>query len=111
MLHEQRIISSDDAPTLADLFNERCMRSPNGLAYLQYRDGGWQEYSWEATRAAVARWQAAMLAEEAAKTDAKTFATIAPNYAYGKDAEGARAAAVDRLKSASDRLSRAAAGL
>ncbi|MGD8957239.1 MAG: AMP-binding protein, partial [Chromatiaceae bacterium] len=63
MLHEQRIISSDDAPTLADLFNERCMRSPNGLAYLQYRDGGWQEYSWEATRAAVARWQAAMLAD------------------------------------------------
>ena len=29
--------------------------------------------------------QAAMLAEQAAKTDAKTFATIAPNYAYGKD--------------------------
>ncbi|SDI90858.1 ABC transporter substrate-binding protein [Lutimaribacter saemankumensis] len=33
--------------------------------------------------------QAAMLAEEAAKTDAKTFATIAPNYAYGKDAVAA----------------------
>jgi len=30
--------------------------------------------------------QAAMLAEEAAKTDAKRWATIAPNYAYGKDA-------------------------
>jgi long-chain acyl-CoA synthetase len=63
MLHEQRIISSDDAPTLADLFNERCLRSPNGLAYVQYRDGDWREYSWEATRAAVARWQAAMLAD------------------------------------------------
>jgi len=33
--------------------------------------------------------QAAMLAEEAAKTDAVTYATIAPNYAYGKDAVAA----------------------
>lgn len=30
--------------------------------------------------------QAAMLAQEAAKSDAVRFATIAPNYAYGKDA-------------------------
>lgn len=33
--------------------------------------------------------QASMLAEEAAKTDAVTYATIAPNYAYGKDAVAA----------------------
>lgn len=33
--------------------------------------------------------QASMLAEEAAKSGAKTFATIAPNYAYGKDAVSA----------------------
>lgn len=33
--------------------------------------------------------QAAMLAEAAAKTDAVRFATIAPNYAYGKDAVAA----------------------
>ncbi len=33
--------------------------------------------------------QAAMLAEEAAKTGAKKWATIAPNYAYGKDAVAA----------------------
>ena len=33
--------------------------------------------------------QTAMLAEEAAKTDAVKFATIAPNYAYGKDAVAA----------------------
>ena len=33
--------------------------------------------------------QAAMLAEEAAKTGAKRYATIAPNYAYGKDAVAA----------------------
>lgn len=30
-----------------------------------------------------------MLAEAASKTDAKTYATIAPNYAYGKDAVAA----------------------
>lgn len=33
--------------------------------------------------------QAAMLAEEAAKNPAKRYATIAPNYAYGKDAVAA----------------------
>ena len=33
--------------------------------------------------------QASMLAEAAAKTGAKKFATIAPNYAYGKDAVAA----------------------
>jgi branched-chain amino acid transport system substrate-binding protein len=33
--------------------------------------------------------QAAMLAEQAAKTGAKRWATIAPNYAYGKDAVAA----------------------
>ena len=42
--------------------------------------------------------QASMLAEEAAKTDAKTFATIAPNYAYGKDAVAAFKKALLALK-------------
>ncbi len=42
--------------------------------------------------------QAAMLAEEAAKTDAKTYATIAPNYAYGKDAVAAFKDALLKLK-------------
>ncbi|MEL6523827.1 MAG: ABC transporter substrate-binding protein [Pseudomonadota bacterium] len=42
--------------------------------------------------------QASMLAEEAAKTDAKTFATIAPNYAYGKDAVAAFKTALLKLK-------------
>ena len=42
--------------------------------------------------------QAAMLAEEAAKTDAKTYATIAPNYAYGKDAVAAFKEALTALK-------------
>lgn len=42
--------------------------------------------------------QASMLAEEAAKTDAKTYATIAPNYAYGKDAVAAFKKVLTALK-------------
>lgn len=42
--------------------------------------------------------QAAMLAEEASKSDAKTYATIAPNYAYGKDAVAAFKKALTALK-------------
>ena len=42
--------------------------------------------------------QAAMLAEEAAKTDATKYATIAPNYAYGKDAVAAFKKALLALK-------------
>lgn len=42
--------------------------------------------------------QAAMLAEEAAKTDAIRYATIAPNYAYGKDAVAAFQKALKVLK-------------
>ena len=42
--------------------------------------------------------QASMLAEAAAKTDAKAYATIAPNYAYGKDAVAAFKKALKALK-------------
>ncbi len=42
--------------------------------------------------------QAAMLAEEAAKTDAVRYATIAPNYAYGKDAVAAFKTVLTALK-------------
>ena len=42
--------------------------------------------------------QAAMLAEEAAKTDAVRWATIAPNYAYGKDAVAAFQTVLSQLK-------------
>ncbi len=42
--------------------------------------------------------QAAMLAEAAAKTDAVKYATIAPNYAYGKDAVAAFKTALTALR-------------
>ena len=42
--------------------------------------------------------QASMLAEAAAESGAQTFATIAPNYAYGKDAVAAFKSALLKLK-------------
>jgi branched-chain amino acid transport system substrate-binding protein len=42
--------------------------------------------------------QASMLAEEAAKNPAKRYATIAPNYAYGKDAVAAFKKALKALR-------------
>lgn len=42
--------------------------------------------------------QAAMLAAEAAKTDAVKWATVAPNYAYGKDAVAAFKQVLSKLK-------------
>ncbi len=42
--------------------------------------------------------QAAMLAEEAAKSDAVRYATIAPNYAYGKEAVAAFKSVLTQLK-------------
>ncbi|SLN53269.1 Leucine-, isoleucine-, valine-, threonine-, and alanine-binding protein precursor [Roseivivax jejudonensis] len=42
--------------------------------------------------------QAAMLAEQAAQDDAVTYATIAPNYAYGKDAVAAFKEVLTELK-------------
>ena len=48
--------------------------------------------------------QAAMLAKEAAKTGAKKWATVAPNYAYGKEAVAAFKAALTEARAAEDHL-------
>ncbi len=63
MSNEQRPITMDEAPTLAQLFGERCSRTPDGLAYVQYLDGEWQRFTWTQTRHEVARWQAAMVTD------------------------------------------------
>jgi len=63
MLHERHNITLGDAATLADLFRERCTRTPHDRAYIQYSEGAWRDRSWEQTRAQVARWQAAMRAD------------------------------------------------
>ena len=59
----------------------------------------WQSGNPNTFRLRASTWiQAAMLAEEAAKTDAVKYATIAPNYAYGQDAVAAFKENLKRLK-------------
>lgn len=59
----------------------------------------WKSGNPNTFRLRVSTWvQAAMLAEQAAKTDAKTYATIAPNYSYGTEAVEAFKANLKRLK-------------
>ena len=59
----------------------------------------WQSGNPNTFRLRASTWiQAAMLAEEAAKTDAIKYATIAPNYAYGQDAVAAFKENLKRLK-------------
>ena len=60
MSQDKRYISQADALTLAELFDRRCNLTPQGLAYVQHHDGDWQQHTWQQTREAVARWQAAM---------------------------------------------------
>jgi long-chain acyl-CoA synthetase len=61
MLPEQQVIALEAAPTLGQAFHERVLRTPDALAYVQHRDGKWQEFTWLETQAMAARWQAAML--------------------------------------------------
>ena len=63
MIQEQHVISLDDAPTLAQAFHERVLRTPDAVAYIDHRENRWQEFSWRQTQDAVARWQRAMRAE------------------------------------------------
>ncbi|MFZ5964985.1 ABC transporter substrate-binding protein [Thalassococcus sp. BH17M4-6] len=59
----------------------------------------WASGNPETFRLRASTWvQAAMLAEEAAQTDAVKYATIAPNYAYGQDAVAAFKENLKRLK-------------
>ncbi len=59
----------------------------------------WQSGNANTFRLRVSTWvQAAMLAEAAAKTDAKTYAAIAPNYSYGTSAVEAFKTVLKQLK-------------
>jgi long-chain acyl-CoA synthetase len=59
------IISVEQAGTLAGLFRERCKRSPDATAYIQYDDteADWKTFSWRETADDVSRWQQALLKE------------------------------------------------
>ena len=61
MEREQDLISLDTAPTLAEVFHERVLRTPNATAYHDYRAGRWQDFSWQETQDEVALWQNRML--------------------------------------------------
>ena len=61
MEREQQQIALDAAPTLAEAFHERVLRCPDALAYRDYRDGAWQDFTWQQTQDEVALWQNRML--------------------------------------------------
>lgn len=63
MQHEQQIISLDAVDSLGQAFLERARRTPHELAYVQYEQEQWREYSWQQTLDEVCRWQAAMTAD------------------------------------------------
>ena len=58
-------ITPSEAGTLSGLFYERVKRSPQQLAYRYYDEStdNWQDLSWAQAGAQVARWQAALAAE------------------------------------------------
>ncbi|HHJ15578.1 MAG TPA: long-chain fatty acid--CoA ligase [Gammaproteobacteria bacterium] len=60
------LITPEDAGTLAGLFYERVQRTPDKPAYRYYDvvSEAWQDLSWAETGAQVARWQAALAAED-----------------------------------------------
>jgi long-chain acyl-CoA synthetase len=59
-------IPAATAGTLAGLFRERVRRTPDAIAYRHYDEqaGHWKDLTWAGMAAAVARWQAALGAEE-----------------------------------------------
>jgi long-chain acyl-CoA synthetase len=63
------LIAPDAAKTLAGLFRLRVRRTPDALAYRQFEDGHWRDYRWRDVAAEVARWRAALAAEDLAPGD------------------------------------------
>lgn len=54
------IISRIEAQTLPGLFLQRVDRSPDAVAYSEYREGHWQEFTWAKMLQKVARFRAAI---------------------------------------------------
>lgn len=51
------VVDRDSARTLPGLFRQRVARTPQALAYRQYEDERWRDYTWSEIAALVARWQ------------------------------------------------------
>ncbi len=63
MERKQDIISLEAAPTLAHVFHERVLRTPDRVAWRDWRDGRWTDHTWAESQAEVACWQHAMQAD------------------------------------------------
>lgn len=62
MATNKELITIEEAPTIAALFRQRVLRTPDATAYIQYSavDKQWHEHSWQDTAREVSRWQQAM---------------------------------------------------
>ena len=60
------LITPEEAGTLSGLLYERVQRTPDNLAYRYYDESSdtWKDLTWGETGAQVARWQAALAAED-----------------------------------------------
>ncbi|MEJ2105938.1 MAG: long-chain fatty acid--CoA ligase [Acidiferrobacteraceae bacterium] len=56
-------IRTDKDSTLSDAFIARVRASSDRVAYRQYREGEWVDYTWSQAADEVSRWQQAMVAE------------------------------------------------
>ncbi len=59
MTEEQSVITMTEAATLAGLFRQRCVRTPDKIAYQQFdRSAGvWRSYTWQQVAETVERWR------------------------------------------------------
>ncbi|MBV5276197.1 MAG: long-chain fatty acid--CoA ligase [Lamprocystis purpurea] len=56
-------IGCDAAGTLPGLFRQRVAQSPAAVAYQQFEDKTWRDYTWSEVAARVARWQQGLAGE------------------------------------------------
>jgi len=71
------IISAETISTLPALFQQRVQRSPSTIAYQQYMDGNWRDFSWQEMHNRVKKWQEALSSEGLSKGD--RVAILLPN--------------------------------
>jgi long-chain acyl-CoA synthetase len=71
------IICAETISTLPDLFQQRVQRSPDAVAYQQYVDGNWHNYTWQQMNSRIEQWQQALNHEGLSKGD--RVAILLPN--------------------------------
>lgn len=70
-------IPAETINTLPALFQQRVQRSPDAIAYQQYMDGNWRDFSWQEMHYRVKKWQQALSHERLSKGD--RVAILLPN--------------------------------